>query len=42
MELCFVVEDENGKDMVMNFDKDQLNELLNQLTRLTPLVNCFG
>ena len=42
MELLFCIDYEKGKSIVMNFNKDEANELLKELQRLIPLVDCFG
>jgi hypothetical protein len=42
MELLFVLDFNNGKPIVVSFNKDQAHELLKELQRLVPLVNCFG
>jgi hypothetical protein len=42
MQLLFCIENENGKTSVLDFNKDQANDLLKELQRLVPLVNCFG
>jgi len=42
MELLFCIDFENGKPIIMEFDKDQAKELLKELQRLVPLINCFG
>ena len=42
MELLLCIDYEKGKSIVMNFNKDEANELLKELQRLIPIVNCFG
>lgn len=42
MELLFCIDYEKGKSIVMNFNKDEANELLKELQRLIPIVDCFG
>jgi len=42
MELLFCIDFEKGKPLIMEFNKDEANELLKELQRLVPLVNCFG
>lgn len=42
MQLLFVLDFNNSKPIVLSFNKDQTNDLLKELQRLVPLVNCFG
>jgi len=41
-QLLFCMENEKGKTSVLDFNKEQAHELLKELQRLVPLVNCFG
>jgi hypothetical protein len=42
MELLFCIDSEKGKPIVMDFNKDEARELLEELQRLVPIVECFG
>ena len=42
MEMAFYIEFEEGEPLIMTFDKDQAGELLKELQRIVPLVECFG
>lgn len=42
MELLFCIDYEKGKPIVMNFNKDEARELMEELQKLVPLVECFG